>query len=59
MLSAATCPPAIPFTHTIPTAMSAITKAAASLAAIAYLDAKHGISYDLKLGGASGKAELL
>ena len=35
--------------------MAAIAKAAASLAAIAYLDAKHGISADISLGrGASG-----
>ncbi|SPO25322.1 probable FAT1 - Long-chain fatty acid transporter [Ustilago trichophora] len=35
--------------------MAAIAKAAASLAAIAYLDAKHGISNDLLLGrGATG-----
>ncbi|EST05602.1 AMP-dependent synthetase/ligase [Kalmanozyma brasiliensis GHG001] len=35
--------------------MAAIAKAAASLAAIAYLDAKHGLASDIRLGrGASG-----
>lgn len=38
--------------------MSAIVKAAASLAAIAYLDAKHGITSDLALGRAASRGEL-
>ncbi|PWN48564.1 putative FAT1-long-chain fatty acid transporter [Violaceomyces palustris] len=38
--------------------MSGIVKAAASLAAIAYLDAKHGISSDLRIGGAANRAAI-
>ncbi|EPQ30489.1 uncharacterized protein PFL1_02015 [Pseudozyma flocculosa PF-1] len=37
--------------------MAGIAKAAAGLAAIAYLDAKHGIGADISLGRAANKAE--
>ncbi|KAN0064862.1 hypothetical protein ACQY0O_001919 [Thecaphora frezii] len=37
--------------------MSAIAKAAASLAAIAYLDAKHGLAADLRLGRSANRGE--
>ncbi|PWZ02364.1 putative FAT1-long-chain fatty acid transporter [Testicularia cyperi] len=39
--------------------MSALVKAAASLAAIAYVDAKYGYANDIHLGRSSTKAELL